>query len=240
VGSRFSFTITLPAARSEALPAAPRPVLGLAPGQRPPRLLVVDDVEDNRALVRDIFRSLGLAVTCAADGREALEKWEAEAPDLVWMDLIMPAMDGVEAAGRIRTREAELGRKRTVLIALTASAMSLDTERLLRAGFDDWVLKPIQETILFQKLVAHTGLILATAPDGAPAAAAVDAAPLRDQDPAWTGAFQRALTLGDTRQMLLLLDRLPDPRLAGALRAMVQEYRYENLKSLLEGSQSHA
>ncbi|HWQ08851.1 MAG TPA: ATP-binding protein, partial [Holophaga sp.] len=143
-GSTFRFTIRLPEASSAAVQQVRRRVVGLSGGQAVPSILVVDDVLDSRCLLRDLFSSMGLPVDTASSGGEAIARWEAARPDVVWMDLRMPGMNGWEATRRIRAREAELGGPRTTLIALTASAMDLDVEGLREAGFDDWVLKPIQ------------------------------------------------------------------------------------------------
>ena len=237
-GSTFRFAIRLPEAASDAARRARRRVVGLSGGQSVPSILVVDDVLDSRCLLRDLFSSMGLPVDTASSGDEAVARWEAARPDVVWMDLRMPGMSGWEATRRIREREAELGGPRTTLIALTASAMNLDVEGLREAGFDDWVLKPIQELILFEKLASHRGLRFIAEEDQAPPRE-LDPGALRQQDPAWISDFRRLLTLGDTDQMLALLDQLPDRSLAGVIQVYVMEYRYGALKDLLDQDGGH-
>src|SRR5262249_46236393 len=95
-GTRFAFSIPLPAAR-QAAEAAARRVVGLAPGQRALRVLVVDNDVDNRRLLARLLESVGFPVREAGDGRAAVAAWREWAPDVVWMDMRMPVMNGYEA-----------------------------------------------------------------------------------------------------------------------------------------------
>ena len=233
-GSVFRFSIRLPEAALGAPQLARRRIVGLGSGQSLPSVLVVDDISDSRCLLRDLFASMGVPADTAADGAEALARWEATRPDVVWMDLRMPGMSGWEATRRIRAREAELGGPRTTLIALTASALDLDTEGLLETGFDDWVLKPIQEVVLFEKLARHRGLRFISEGEAPAPSRELDPDALQRQDPAWIREFRKLLTLGDTNQMLALLDQLQDRPLAAALQSHIMEYRYGAMRALLD------
>jgi CheY-like chemotaxis protein len=90
-----------------------------------------------------MLQKRGHTVTVACDGREALNALASESFDLVLMDIQMPEMDGVEAVGLIRQREAGSGRHIPV-VALSAHAMSGDRESFLASGMDDYLEKPIQ------------------------------------------------------------------------------------------------
>ena len=105
------------------------------------KILVVEDNLDNRRILVYRLRRIGdFEIFEANNGQEALEVVEARKPDLIFMDLKMPVMDGWEATRRIRT--TEVGRL-IPIIALTAQAMAGDEQKALAAGCDDYVAKPI-------------------------------------------------------------------------------------------------
>lgn len=102
------------------------------------RVLVVDDGEENRELLRLVLENVGLETVCAADGREAVELATTHRFDAVLLDMQMPVMDGYEAAGRLR--EAGLG---LPVVALTADAMKGFEEKCLAAGCSHFMTKPV-------------------------------------------------------------------------------------------------
>ena len=91
-------------------------------------------------------------VGIAGNGEEAVKLAMDLQPDVILMDIQMPGMDGVTAATRIRAREAETGRRRTPIVALTANAMSHQIEEYLAAGMDGLIAKPIRVEELFAAL----------------------------------------------------------------------------------------
>ena len=93
----------------------------------------------------------GHKVVVAADGKEAVERYQSESFDLVLMDVQMPAMDGYEATAAIRELERD-ARRRTPIIAMTANAMKGDREKCLAAGMDGYVAKPIEREQFFAAL----------------------------------------------------------------------------------------
>jgi two-component system, cell cycle response regulator DivK len=105
------------------------------------KILVVEDNLDNRRILVYRLKRIGdFDIVEASNGEEALALIEKETPDLIFMDLKMPVMDGWEATRRIRL--SERGR-RIPIIALTAQAMAGDEQKALAAGCDDYVAKPI-------------------------------------------------------------------------------------------------
>ncbi|HJW08366.1 MAG TPA: ATP-binding protein [Holophagaceae bacterium] len=232
VGTRLSFRLPLPAdeASGAASEARPDPLGVLEPGQKLPGLLVVDDQEDNRILLEQLFKGLGFEVRTAADGAEALDRWERFQPGAVLMDIKMPRMDGQEAARRIRAREVELAAPRTVLVALTASVF--EEERVGLQDFDAYVAKPFQAGNLVVTLASLLGLaVVSTSPEAVrEAALPPDLAAL---PAAWKADFLRALRSGDTDEAEHCLDGLQDPNAAELLRASLRAYRFDELKRLL-------
>jgi PAS domain S-box-containing protein len=116
------------------------------------RVLLVEDDRMNRTAMRRILEKAGVQVSVATRGQEAVDSWRAGAFDLVLMDIQMPDMDGVQATRIIRREEAERGRKRTPIVALTAYAMEQDREAFLAAGMDDYLAKPVEIAEVLQTM----------------------------------------------------------------------------------------
>lgn len=115
------------------------------------RVLVVDDEPMNLMVAEGIFRDYQMNVTTAESGREAVALCEREDFDLIFLDHMMPEMDGVETLKRLRRIHTEPGRVLTV-IAFTANAVSGAREMFLREGFDEFVSKPI-ETVELERVL---------------------------------------------------------------------------------------
>ena len=105
------------------------------------RILAAEDNEINRLVLRALLAQVGFTPTIVADGRAALDAWEGGDWDLILMDVQMPRMDGPTATREIRRREAELGRPRTSIVALTANAMAHQVDDYLAACMDGFIAK---------------------------------------------------------------------------------------------------
>jgi len=127
----------------------PSSTLRLAPAQPECRVLVVDDLEDNRTFLLEILKLSGFACHPAASGAEALAVAAEWQPQLVLMDTRMPEMDGLETIRRLRAGPASSGLK---IISLTATAYAEDREASLKAGADEFVAKPVQIPELLGKI----------------------------------------------------------------------------------------
>ncbi|MBI4694132.1 MAG: response regulator [Gammaproteobacteria bacterium] len=228
-GCRFSFTLALPADAGPVPATSGGRVAGLVPGQRTPRVLVVDDDEDSRLLLEALLVRLGVQVRVAPDGRAAVETFTAWKPDLVWMDMRMPVMDGYEATRRIR---ALPGGAAVRIVALTASAFREDRGAILAAGCDDVLAKPMDETLLLETMSRLLRLVYRYEPAAVPAAAhepdlgAVPAA-LRDE-------LARAAELLDMDEVARLVVRLRalDDTLAEQIEILAGAYRYDRIAAL--------
>lgn len=106
-------------------------------------VLVVDDIKVNIMLITRILEKHGCIVSSAMNGREAVEMMSERAYDIVFMDCQMPEMDGFEAVRLVREEEISSGRH-TIIVALTADAMTGDREKCLAAGMDDYLNKPLK------------------------------------------------------------------------------------------------
>jgi len=125
--------------------AAPRPH-EVSPGRV--RVLVAEDNVVNQRVVQGMLRARSCEVEIVSNGREAVEAWQRQAFDVVFMDIQMPEMDGFEALAAIRAAEASSGRQPVPIVALTAHAMAGDAERCFAAGMDGYLSKPLRRGAL--------------------------------------------------------------------------------------------
>jgi len=135
---------SVPAGEGEA-PAPAWRALGL-------RVLVAEDNPVNRMLLQAQLEELGCTVTAAANGEEALRRWQADACDVVLTDVNMPVMDGYALARALRARAAALP-----IIGVTANAMRDEGERCLAAGMNAWLTKPMSLQTLYARLRQAAG-----------------------------------------------------------------------------------
>jgi signal transduction histidine kinase/CheY-like chemotaxis protein len=133
----------------------PRRVIGLESNQQEYRILVVDDKWENRQLLLKLLQPIGFNVREACNGREAVEIWQEWQPNLIWMDMRMPVMNGYEATQQIKSH---IKGQATAILALTASTLEEEKAVLLSAGCDDFVRKPFKEEVLFEKMNEYLGV----------------------------------------------------------------------------------
>lgn len=113
------------------------------------RVLVIEDTQDNRQILRDLFDSVGIEMVEAHDGVSGVEAALSQEPDLILMDIDLPGIDGYEATRQIRARQGE---RRVPIIAVTSFALSGDEEKSRAAGCDDYVAKPFSPRALLSKI----------------------------------------------------------------------------------------
>ena len=153
--------------------------------RRGARVLLVEDNEINKEVASSLMERMGMSVTLAENGLNAVNACKARTFDIIFMDIQMPVMDGLEAARRLRAQEVEDGAGPTPIIAMTAHAMREDREKSRDAGMDDHITKPIDPDMLARILIkwvkpraqaAHA----ADHDTGCPASAGADAGTIFD------------------------------------------------------------
>jgi signal transduction histidine kinase/ligand-binding sensor domain-containing protein/DNA-binding NarL/FixJ family response regulator len=161
-GSTFTLKVPLQAApdAAEARGRGARlHVRGIKNRTAAPRILVVDDVLNNRLLLSKLLVSVGFIVDQAEDGESAIAIWDKTRPDLIFMDVRMRGMDGMTATRRIRELEKKQGTETRVrIVALSASVLEHEQVEVLDAGCDDFLAKPFREGAIFEKLAQQLGL----------------------------------------------------------------------------------
>jgi len=115
------------------------------------RILIIEDQEDNRAIMRDVLSTAGYALIEAVDGQQGVKLARSERPDLILMDIQLPLLDGYEATRQIRATD-EL--KSVPIIAVTSYALSGDEAKSREAGCDSYVAKPFSPRELLAKVRA--------------------------------------------------------------------------------------
>ncbi len=116
------------------------------------RILVVEDTEDNRRIIRDLLTSAGYELIEATDGAAGVAAAMSEIPDLVLMDIQLPVLDGYEATRRIK---ADPATRHIPIIAVTSYALSGDEAKARAAGCDGYVAKPFSPRQLLAMVRAH-------------------------------------------------------------------------------------
>jgi DNA-binding response OmpR family regulator len=124
----------------------------------PPKILIVDDEAHLRMLIQQTLEELedeGVELLTASDGEEALEAIKAEAPTLVFLDVMMPKLSGFDVCSRVRQT---LGLKDVYIVLLTAKGQEFDKQRGLEAGADLYMTKPFDPDALLAKARAVLGM----------------------------------------------------------------------------------
>jgi CheY-like chemotaxis protein len=241
VGEGSQFRVTLPVQIAEEglqpAPAKTRIPLGLDPFSPEWRILIVDDQPSNRALLNRFLSDLGFSVREASNGQEAIDQWGTWRPNLIWMDMRMPVMDGYAATRYIK---GHLQGQATAIIALTASIFDSDRQLVLDAGCDDFVRKPFQQAVIVDKLIQHLGaeFVYADPEQDAPASETapqpLSADSLADLPAEWRSQLYRYATQADQSAMQALVDQLPEDRapLRQALTDCIENFQFDKIMIL--------
>jgi signal transduction histidine kinase/DNA-binding NarL/FixJ family response regulator len=235
-GAVFYFEIPVTVLESPNFPSelVQNRVKGLEAGQPRRKILIAEDQPANRLLLSKLMEPLAFEVREAVNGQEAVEMFEAWRPDLVWMDIRMPVMDGLEATRRIKAAAGQNAK----IVALTAHALEEERLEILAAGCDDFIRKPYQENEIFDALAKHLGLRFVYAETYKPPAEKIrlTKADLQPFPPHLLRELQQAVELLDARACLGVLDKAQDlkPELRERLTGMVQNMQYADLIAILD------
>lgn len=250
VGTQFSFFIPIEQTietKTQALEFTSHKAIGLASGQPAYRILVVEDQQTNRMLLVKLLNNLGFQVHEASNGQDAVNLWEIWQPHLIFMDIRMPLMDGCEATSLIKQREKKTHQHshKTIIIAITASAFEEEKQRIVSAGCDDILSKPLQEQKIFEKISKYLGVQFlyqenTTNIDITPPISEVVtnfpnlASVIKTMPTEWIQQLHNAASGGNDLLILQLMEQIPADKidLIEALKVLVENFDFEQIIEL--------
>jgi len=213
-------------------------VAGIAPGQPPYRVLIVEDQMENWLLLLRLMEDAGFQVQVAENGAQGVVAFETWHPHFIWMDVRMAGMDGLEATRRIRALPGGLSVK---IVALTASVFQEERAAILESGMNDLIRKPFQIEDLFRSLEQHLGVQFLIADHAPPIGG-----PLPPIAPTDLGILPRkrreelvrALTSLDSTEIANAIEGITDenPELGRAISMRAEQLAYTDLLHLLQAS----
>jgi PAS domain S-box-containing protein len=248
----FSIPITPTEATEVISQSHPNRVLRIAPEQPSYRILVVEDNPTSCQLLCELLETVGFEVQSAENGQQGITIWDSWQPHLIWMDIRMPVMDGKDATQWIRHQE-RLNQERgemlpsdlsaTVIIAITASAFTEEIQSFLAVGCDDFVIKPIQEHIIFEKMVQHLGVRYLY--DDTPSVVSLDSGdslPILTSESLgvmpemWRVQLNQAASSLDEELMRQLVQQIPDTQanLAISLIQLIDDFQFDQIINLTQ------
>ncbi len=198
---------------------------------------MVDDIAVNRAVLLDLLSPLGFELRAVTNGTDALRAAPEFQPDLVFLDLRMPGMDGLELARQLRAHSnAPSTRSAPALkiVAMSASVLSFNRDDAFAAGCDDFLAKPFREADLLAKLALHLGVTWLEE-DTATESAGSERGEIPD-----TAALQTLLAAAQRGEIATLRRRVADlrtshPGFARDLQPLLASYRLEDVRAHLAG-----
>ena len=256
-GATFRFTINATTATSQPMKEIPQgSIIGLAPDQTSPRLLVVEDNSANRFLATELLESTGFTIVTADNGIEGVKLWQSWQPDLILMDLQMPELDGYAALQQIREYEAtSRNRPATPIIALTASVFEETRQMVLNAGFDGFVRKPFQKQKLLQTIGQHLGIAycyeelenetgapsgLKAPPEGDRSSETIPDLTSAQMPPEWLEQLRAAAAEGDDNSIFELIKQIPDEHaaLSTEITSLAIDFRFDLIAQMIPSAQT--
>jgi PAS domain S-box-containing protein len=241
LGTIFKFDIHTQEVRADEVqtPKSSRQVIALAAGQPKYRILVTEDKPEIRQILIKLLQPVGFDVREASNGEEAIALCKTWYPDLVWMDMRMPVMDGYEATKRIKTAIDSP----PVVIALTGSAFEEDRIVALSTGCDDFVRKPFRAEVIFEKMAEYLEVKYIYATEEAKLPTQPQSADISVNDlsnaiiqmsPKWVEQLHQAARRVNSKHILQLIEEIPSSHtaLANTLTNLVNDFCFEEIINL--------
>ena len=234
-GSCFHFEIPVETTAGFESAPAPCEVAGLEPGQPEYRILIVEDQRENWMVLQRMLQDAGFQVRVAENGKEAVECFREWRPEFIWMDLLMPVMDGIETTRQIRGLE---GGRDVKIAALTASGSDWRRDEVLASGLDDYLTKPYRPAEIFEAMERQLGVRYRRAEKSEPVGAARPAlsrAALAALPDAVREELRTAVVTLDLAGMSKVVDKVAqyDPELSSVLAQHARTYSFTAILNVL-------
>ncbi|MDY7023286.1 MAG: ATP-binding protein [Cyanobacteriota bacterium] len=239
---KFNIVADIVEKADEEAQQSKRRIIALAPNQPHYRILIADDREINRKLLIKLLSPLGFELKEATNGAEAVELSQRWHPHLIWMDMRMPVMDGVEATRQIKTISPEIK-----IIALTASIIEEERIAFIREGCDDFLRKPFREHDIFNKMVKQIGVsylyeeakflnIKSDLEEFKTSAFVLESSTLKFMPRNWIDEVYRAAYEGRNQRLIELFQEIPQNQtdLKQTLMNLVNDFDYDTLINLTQ------
>ncbi len=231
-GSTFRFEVAAPSVQRATEVTAYRIITGYAGPRK--KVLVVDDIVENRAVAIDLLTPLGFEVAQAANGREGLETAQSFGPDLMLIDIVMPEMDGLAAVRCLRQQEAF---REVPIVAVSAGVSASDSEQCLEAGMNAFLPKPLDGDKLLEQIAML--LRLEWTYGASRAETPVNAGPVVVPPPEEMDVLHRVARMGNMREIMAQAERLArlDERyrpFANQLSSLARNYQSMAVLRLVE------
>jgi signal transduction histidine kinase/ligand-binding sensor domain-containing protein/DNA-binding response OmpR family regulator len=238
-GSIFHFEVPLKLVAADSIATEPHRgrVIGLAEGQPKQRLLIAEDQPENRLLLNKLLTPFGFDLREAVNGQEAVDQFTQWHPHLIFMDIRMPVMSGLEATRRVKATEEGA---QTKIVALTAHALEGERREILAAGCDDFIRKPYTQVELLDALTRHLGVRFVYEEDATPAAEKVslDALSLEGIPDDLLSQLEQALTRLDVDAVNRSIEeiRAKDSTMAEALAVEARNLQFDRILQLIRSN----
>ncbi|QLE59254.1 response regulator [Nostoc sp. TCL26-01] len=245
VGTIFQFNIRTQEVRYDEVqtPKSSQQLIALAAGQPKYRILIAEDKPEIRQILMKLLQPVGFDVREATNGQEAIALCHSWHPDLVWMDMRMPVMDGYEATKHIKTSSDSP----PIIVALTGSVFEEDRIVALSTGCDDFVRKPFRAEVIFEKIAEYLGVsyIYATAETKlltqkrTVVFSANELSHAIAQMPReWVEKLYQAAIRVNSKQIEQLIEQIPplQAALANTLTNLVNNFSFEEIIKLTQSS----
>ncbi|HIK25625.1 MAG TPA: response regulator [Thermosynechococcus sp. M46_R2017_013] len=243
-GSHFYFEVKIGLGNPQALEEQKaQTVIGLRSPTSEVRILVVDDLPENRQLLTQLLEPVGFRCREACNGQEAVEIWRTWQPHAILMDIRMPVMDGKTATRQIKKEMGDRLRRGervfpTKILAVTASSFEQDKRELLDLGCDDYIAKPFRPQTIFERLAAQLNLtyLYENAPPApvTPQPQVLDPAALMVMPRPWIAELQEAAKKLNAKRIRELIAEIPpeEAALIEGLQQLLKTFRFDKIVEL--------
>lgn len=233
---KFNIQVTAVEAADEETLRFKQQIIALESNQPHYRILVVDDKDINRQILVKLLSPLGFEVKEAQNGQEAIDIWQQWQPHLIWMDMRMPVLNGVEATQYIK---AQANGNSPKIIALTASSLEEERAAILAVGCDDFMRKPFRDYEIFDAMAKHIGVRYVyeetqNQPQAYSSTAKLQPSDFNNMSSEWLSEFHSAATVGRDQRLMELIEKIPDQNSATVqtLKHLVDNFEFDALIEL--------